>query len=114
MTSALAQQLQQLSTRFGTESSSAQRFGKASLLFSAREAADIDLQTIYNIGLQGGDGVRQTASPVQCMLIIVISDHRDRDMFLNQQTNARLRKIHKFGASSTGIVHALHLKDRSS
>ncbi len=52
MATALAEQLQQLSTRFG-DASSSQKLGKASLLFSPREAADIDLQTVYNIGLSG-------------------------------------------------------------
>lgn len=52
MATALAEQLQQLSTRFGNVSSS-QKLGKASLLFSPREAAEVDLQTVYNIGLSG-------------------------------------------------------------
>ncbi|KAK9866983.1 hypothetical protein WJX84_002095 [Apatococcus fuscideae] len=52
MATALAEQLQQLTTRFG-DAASSQKVGKASLLFSPREAADIDLQTIYNIGLAG-------------------------------------------------------------
>ena len=53
MATALAEQLQQLSTRFG-DASTSQRLGKASLLFSPREAADIDLETVYHIGLTGG------------------------------------------------------------
>jgi U3 small nucleolar RNA-associated protein 10 len=50
MTSILAQQLQALG-RPGISLPRAR--GKPSLLFEAQQAADIDLQTIYNIALQG-------------------------------------------------------------
>lgn len=50
MTSVLAQQLQAL----GNPGASLQRGkGRPSLLFEAHQAADIDLQTIYDIALQG-------------------------------------------------------------
>ena len=52
MATALAEQLQHLSTRFA-DASTSQRLGKASLLFSPREAAEIDLETVYTIGLTG-------------------------------------------------------------
>lgn len=50
MASALASQLQQLATSFPP----AQKHrGKASLLFDAQKAADVDLQTIYELGCSG-------------------------------------------------------------
>ncbi|KAK9825496.1 hypothetical protein WJX74_001182 [Apatococcus lobatus] len=52
MATALAEQLQQLSTRFG-DASTGQRLGKASLLFNPREAAELDLESVFNIGISG-------------------------------------------------------------
>ena len=50
MTSALASQLQVVAASRPQEE---RLRGKASLLYDIREAADIDLQTIYSVGLQG-------------------------------------------------------------
>lgn len=55
MTSVLAQQLQAL----GKSGVSLPRGkGRPSLLFEAHQAADIDLQTIYEIALQGASAQR--------------------------------------------------------
>ena len=51
MASALAQQLSAL----GRDDF---RIGKASLLYDPRQAADIDLDAVYNLGLNGALGVR--------------------------------------------------------
>ncbi|MEW5318749.1 MAG: hypothetical protein WDW38_009944 [Sanguina aurantia] len=50
MASALASQLQQLATSFPPAQ---KQRGKLSLLFDAQKAADVDVQTIYEIGCQG-------------------------------------------------------------
>ncbi len=52
MTSVLAQQLQQLAEARGDATARRVR-GKPSLLFDYQKAADVDLQTIYTIALQG-------------------------------------------------------------
>ena len=70
MTSVLAQQLQAL----GNPGASLQRGkGRPSLLFEAHQAADIDLQTIYDIALQGACCVnsRNISSHYFCALVQV-------------------------------------------
>ena len=52
MSTELAQQLRQLAVATGVHVGKKPR-GKPSLLYSYQEAADIDLQTIYGVGLQG-------------------------------------------------------------
>lgn len=59
MASSLAQQLSQLAAA-RTDTAVMKRLkGKASLLFDVQKAADVDLQTIYGIGLQGTSRVWQ-------------------------------------------------------
>lgn len=65
MTSALASQLQVVAAGRPQEE---RLRGKASLLYDIRDAGDIDLQTIYSVGLQGTRGshptrTRPSASP---------------------------------------------------
>ena len=65
MTSALASQLQVVAAGRPQEE---RLQGKASLLYDIRDAGDIDLQTIYSVGLQGTRGshptrTRPSASP---------------------------------------------------
>ena len=50
MASSLAEQLKLVASAAPTEE---RLKGKASLLYDIREAADIDLETIYAVGLQG-------------------------------------------------------------
>ncbi len=52
MATALARQLQQVSLALG-QAPAAQKAGQASVLYTAREAADIDTQTILKISKQG-------------------------------------------------------------
>lgn len=56
MASTLAQQLQTLQTQRGADAGKKFR-GKPSLLFDFRKAADVDAQTIYNIGCEGALGL---------------------------------------------------------
>lgn len=56
MTTALAQQLQQLAVAAGTHVGKHKPVGKASLLWEAREAADIDIETVYDVAIQGTRG----------------------------------------------------------
>ena len=61
MTSALASQLQVVAAGRPQEE---RLRGKASLLYDIRDAGDIDLQTIYSVGLQGTRGSHPpSASP---------------------------------------------------
>lgn len=66
MASALAQQLSQLAQAKGDNASQRIR-GKASLLFDYQKAADVDVQTIYTIGLQGGCSCRMQARCRACI-----------------------------------------------
>jgi hypothetical protein len=52
MPSILQQQLQQVSTTWGDPTGKRQR-GKPSLLFTAQEAADVDLQSLYELAQEG-------------------------------------------------------------
>jgi hypothetical protein len=53
MSSALAEQLQQIALAAGIAPVNNHIRGKASLLYTFQEAADIDTESIYEIGLQG-------------------------------------------------------------
>ena len=53
MASALAAQLQQLAKQQGQPVTAAKPRGKPSLLFDSQRAADVDLQSIYELGCQG-------------------------------------------------------------
>ncbi len=52
MPSILQQQLQQVSTTWGAPTGKRQR-GKPSLLYTAQEAADVDLQSLYELAQEG-------------------------------------------------------------
>ena len=52
MPSILQQQLQQVSTTWGALTGKRQR-GKPSLLYTAQEAADVDLQSLYELAQEG-------------------------------------------------------------
>ena len=52
MPSILQQQLQQVSSTWGSSTGQRQR-GKPSLLYSAQEAADVDLQTLFELAQEG-------------------------------------------------------------
>lgn len=64
----LAQQLSSLAVRQHAEQG--RRRGKASLLFTNQEAADIDNETIYNIALEGAHAV------ISCRLNAMLSQGR--------------------------------------
>lgn len=52
MPSILQQQLKQVSTTWGAPTGKRQR-GKPSLLYTAQEAADVDLQSLYELAQEG-------------------------------------------------------------
>ena len=52
MPSILQQQLQQVSTTWGAAANKRQR-GRPSVLYTAQEAADVDLESIYEIAQEG-------------------------------------------------------------
>ena len=52
MPSILQQQLQQVSRTWGSSAGQRQR-GKPSLLYTAQEAADVDLQTLFELAQEG-------------------------------------------------------------
>ena len=54
MPSLLQQQLQQVSATWGTAHK--RQRGKASLLYTAEEAADVDVQTVFEIAQEGDAG----------------------------------------------------------
>ena len=56
MPSILQQQLQQVSTTWGAPTGKKQR-GKPSLLYTAQEAADVDLQTLFELAQEGAAGI---------------------------------------------------------
>jgi hypothetical protein len=64
MATALGQQLQQLAARVGKQNSRPK--GKPSLLYTFQEAADIDVQTIYEIGMEGALGAPTKLYPIIC------------------------------------------------
>lgn len=65
MASSLAQQLQQLSQLRGTESKKLSK-GKPSLLFDFQKAADVDIDTIYNIASEGMPPPCPCRAPPRC------------------------------------------------
>ena len=71
MPSILQQQLQQVSTTWGAPTGKRQR-GKPSLIYTAQEAADVDLQSLYELAQEGEQmycehpTVVATATPSLC------------------------------------------------
>lgn len=61
MPSILQQQLQQVSSTWGVSTGQRQR-GKPSLLYTAQEAADVDLQTLFEFA-QEGEAMLQMSTP---------------------------------------------------
>jgi hypothetical protein len=85
MASALQQQLSDVRHAVRTTQSVVSK-GKVSLLFSAREAADVDLLSIYDMAFKGG--ACRPLDKVQCMLSFAdrLSQHSRTKRFWASQT----------------------------